>query len=83
MERSSQWAIRCRKAPQGAIGQDPCLQVDVDAPVSWEQRLSPVMLLYLLFYCLSCHANWSPNPVFITDVFPSVLKSFHPLYTLP
>jgi hypothetical protein len=35
-------------------------------------------LLDLLFHCLSCHANWSPPPVFITDVFSSVLKSFHP-----
>ena len=35
-------------------------------------------LLYLLFHCLSCHANWSPTAVFITDALSSVLKSFHP-----
>jgi len=42
---SSQGALRCRKAPQGAIGQDPCLQGDVEAPVSWEQHLSPGSLI--------------------------------------
>jgi hypothetical protein len=35
-------------------------------------------LLDLLFHCLSCHANWSPSPVFITDVLLSILKPFHP-----
>jgi hypothetical protein len=40
-------------------------------------------LLDLLFHCLSCHANWSPTPVSITDVLFSILKSFHPSYTLP
>jgi len=42
---------------------------------------SPVVtdsLLDLLIYCLSCHANWSPTPVFITDVLSSILKSSHP-----
>jgi len=42
---------------------------------------SPVVrdsLLDLLFHCLSCHANWSPSPVFVTDVLSSVLKSLHP-----
>jgi hypothetical protein len=39
-------------------------------------------LLDLLFHCFSCHANWSPTLVFITNVLSSVLKSFHP-YTLP
>jgi hypothetical protein len=39
-------------------------------------------LLDLLFHCLSCHANWSPTPVFITDVLSSVLKSFHPFIQL-
>jgi len=34
-------------------------------------------LLDLLFHCLSCHANWFPTPVFITDVLSPVLKSFH------
>jgi len=39
---------------------------------------SPVVtdsLLDLLFHCLSCHANLSPSPVFITDVLSSGLKS--------
>jgi hypothetical protein len=47
---------------------------------------SPVVtdsLLNLLFHCLSCHANWSPTPVFITDVLSSVLKSFHPFIHSP
>jgi hypothetical protein len=35
-------------------------------------------LLDLLFHSLSCHANWPPTPVFITDVLSSVLKSLHP-----
>jgi len=42
---------------------------------------SPVVtdsLLDLLFHCISCHANWSPTPVFITDVLSSALKYFHP-----
>ena len=39
-------------------------------------------LLDLLFHCLSCHTNWPPTPVFITDVLSSVLKSTHS-YTLP
>ena len=37
-----------------------------------------VSLLDLLFHCLSCYANWSPTPVFITDVLSSILKSSHP-----
>jgi len=41
------------------------------------------LLLDLLFYCLSCHAKWSPTPVFITDVLSSVLKSFHPFIHSP
>ena len=40
-------------------------------------------LLDLLFHCLSCHANCSPSPVFITDVMSSVLKSFHPFIHSP
>jgi len=47
---------------------------------------SPVLtdsLLDLLFHCLSCHANWSPSPVFIADVLWSVLKSFHPFIHTP
>jgi len=47
---------------------------------------SPVVtdsLLDLLFHCLSCHANWSPAPVFITDVLSPVLKSFHPFIHSP
>ena len=34
--------------------------------------------LDLLFHCLPCHANWSPTPVFITDI----LSSVPPIYTL-
>jgi hypothetical protein len=47
---------------------------------------SPVVtdpLLDLLFHCLSCHTNWSPTLVFITDVLSSVLKSFHPFIHTP
>ena len=47
---------------------------------------SPVVtdsLLDLLSHCLSCHANWSPTPVFITDILSSVLKSFHPFIHYP
>ena len=40
-------------------------------------------LLDLLFHCLICYANWSPSPVFITDISSSVLKSFHPLIHSP
>ena len=40
-------------------------------------------LLDLLLHCLSCHANWSPTLVFITDVLSSVLKSFHPFIYSP
>jgi hypothetical protein len=39
-EGSSQGALRCRKSPQGAIGQDLRLQGVGEAPVSWEQHLS-------------------------------------------
>ena len=41
------------------------------------------LLLDLLFHCLSCHANWSPTPMFITDVLSSVLKSIHPFIHFP
>jgi len=47
---------------------------------------SPVVtdsLLNLLFHCLSCHANWSPTPVFITDILSSILKSIHPFIHSP
>jgi len=47
---------------------------------------SPVVtdsLLDLLFHCLTCHANWSPTPVFITDILSSVSKSFHPFIHSP
>jgi len=40
-------------------------------------------LLDLLFHCLTCHANWSPIPVFITDILSSVSKSFHPFIHSP
>jgi len=39
--------------------------------------------LDLLFHCLTCHANWSPTPVFIIDNLPSVLKSLHPFIHSP
>jgi len=47
---------------------------------------SPVVtdsLLDLLFHCPSCHTNWSPYPVFITDVLSFVLKCFHPFIHSP
>jgi len=40
-------------------------------------------LLDLLFQCLTCHANWSPTPVFIPDILSSVSKSFHPFIHSP
>ena len=36
-----------------------------------------------LFYCLTCHSNWSPTPVSITDILSSVLKTFHPFTHSP
>jgi hypothetical protein len=39
--------------------------------------------LDLLFYCLSCHANWSPNWVFITAVFLPLWNLSTHSYTLP
>jgi len=50
--------------------------VNSDSPVVTD------LLLDLLFHCLSCHANWSPTPVFVTDVLSSVLKSFQIFHTL-
>ena len=47
---------------------------------------SPVVtdsLLDLLFHCITCHANWSPTPVFIPDILSSVLKFFHPFIHSP
>jgi hypothetical protein len=38
---SSQGTLQCLKAPQGAIGQDLCLQGVGKAPISWEQHLFP------------------------------------------
>jgi len=51
--------------------------IDSDSPVVMDS------LLDLLFHCLSCHAHWSPTPVFITDVLSSILKSFHPFIHSP
>ena len=51
--------------------------INSDSPVVMDS------LLDLLFHCPSCHANWSPNLVFITDVLSSVLKSFHPFIHYP
>ena len=39
--------------------------------------------LDLLFHCLTCHANWSPTTVFISDILSSVLKSFHTFILSP
>ena len=50
--------------------------INSDSPVVTD------LLLNLLFHCLGCHANWSPSPVFITDVL-SILKSFHPFIHSP
>jgi hypothetical protein len=41
MEGSRQGELRCLEAPQGATGQDPCLQGADEASISWEQNLSP------------------------------------------
>jgi len=46
--------------------------INSDSPVVMDS------LLDLLFHCLTCHANWSPIPVFITDILSSISKSFHP-----
>jgi len=51
--------------------------INSDSPVVMDS------LLNLLFHCLSCHANWSPSLVFITDVLLSVLKSFYPFIHSP
>jgi len=51
--------------------------INSDSPVVMDS------LLDLLFHCLSCHAKWSPTPVFITDVLSSILKSFHPFIHSP
>ena len=51
--------------------------INSDSPVVTD------LLLDLQFHCLSCHTNWSPTPVFITDVLSSVLKSFHPFIHCP
>ena len=44
MEGSSQGEIRCLEAPQGTNGQDLCLHGAGEAPISWEQHLSPSSL---------------------------------------
>jgi len=44
MEGSSQEKLQCLEAPQGATGQDPCLHGAGEAPISWDQRLSPSSL---------------------------------------
>ena len=51
--------------------------VNSDSPVVTDS------LLDLLFHCLRCHANWSPTPVFITDILSSILKSFYPFIHSP
>ena len=51
--------------------------------LSTSLRMPSRKKLDLLFHCLTCHANWSPTPVFITDILSSVLKSFHPFINSP
>jgi len=46
--------------------------------INSDLTLFPDSLLDLLLHCLSCHANWSPTPMFITDVLSSILKYIHP-----
>jgi len=41
------------------------------------------LLLDLLFHCFTCHTNWSPTPVFVTDILLAVSKSFHPFIHSP
>jgi len=41
MEGSSRGELWCLEAPQGATGQEPCLQGAREAAISWEQQLSP------------------------------------------
>jgi hypothetical protein len=50
--------------------------INTDSPVVTDS------LLDLLFLCLSCDANWSPSPVFITDVFVVRFGIFPPVHTL-
>ena len=37
----------------------------------------------LLFHCLTCHTNWSPTLVFITEILSPILESFYPLIHSP
>ena len=43
-EGSRQGELWCLEAPQGATEQDPCLQGASEAPISWQQHLSPSSL---------------------------------------
>jgi len=54
-----------------------CGNFNTDSPVVTDS------LLHLLFHCLTCQANWSPTPVFITDILSSVSKSSHPFIHSP
>jgi len=40
-EGSYQGELWCLEAPQGATGQNPCLLGADEAPISWNQHLSP------------------------------------------
>jgi hypothetical protein len=44
MEGSSQGEFWCLEAVPRTTGQDPCLQGAGEAPISWEQHLSPSSL---------------------------------------
>ena len=43
-EGSGQGELCCLEAPQGAIGQNPCLRGVGEAPIFWEQHLPPSSL---------------------------------------
>jgi len=60
----------------------PCFATHL-VHLSTSLRMPSRKKLDLLFHCLTCHANWSPTPVFITDILSSVLKSFHPFLHSP
>ena len=41
IEGIRQGETRCEEALQGTTGQDPCLERASEAPIGWEQHLSP------------------------------------------
>ena len=60
----------------------PCFATHL-VHLSTSLRMPSRKKLDLLFHCLTYHANWSPTPVFTTDILSSVLKSFHPFIHSP